>query len=80
SNLTKQTDQFDSNEDFNTFVEDCINIPAILVKDQQEYDDETTSSSSSNKENFIVVENPILYPKKGAPRKKQFKASNELEK
>ncbi|CAG8758511.1 19139_t:CDS:2, partial [Cetraspora pellucida] len=47
---------------------------------QQEYDDETTSSSFSDKENFIVVENLIVYPKKGGPRKKRFKVSNELEK
>ncbi|CAG8610227.1 16301_t:CDS:2 [Cetraspora pellucida] len=113
SNLIKQTDQFNSHEDFNTFVEDCIDISAIFVKElipstkqhpfiiglgnsktsisveqtfpdlsfrQQEYDDETTSSSSSDKENFIIVENLIVYPKKGAPRKKWFKASNELEK
>ncbi|CAG8764925.1 28037_t:CDS:2, partial [Dentiscutata erythropus] len=49
------------------------------IERQQEDEDETTSnSSSSNKEDFINVENLIVHSKRGAPRKKWLKGSNEL--
>ncbi|CAG8843586.1 10137_t:CDS:2, partial [Gigaspora margarita] len=37
------------------------------------------TTSSSDKENFIVVENPIIHSRKGAPRKKRLKGSYERE-
>ncbi|CAG8836493.1 16826_t:CDS:10, partial [Gigaspora margarita] len=47
---------------------------------QHEYEDEATGSSSSDKENAIIVENLLVNSKRGAPRKKRFKGSNEPEK
>ncbi|CAG8725852.1 25462_t:CDS:1 [Dentiscutata erythropus] len=46
---------------------------------QQENEDKLSNSSSSDKENFIKIENPIVNSKRGAPRKKCFKSSSELE-
>ncbi|CAG8816359.1 28143_t:CDS:2, partial [Gigaspora margarita] len=48
-------------------------------KIQREKEEETTLSCSfSDKENFIEIENPVVYSKRGAPKKKRFKGSHEL--
>ncbi|CAG8735424.1 26145_t:CDS:2, partial [Gigaspora rosea] len=38
-----------------------------------------SDSKKEHKENFIVVENPIIHSRKGASRKKRFKGSHEHE-
>ncbi|KAF0468347.1 protein far1-related sequence 5-like [Gigaspora margarita] len=47
--------------------------------EQQEVEDEYISNSSSSDKDFVVVKNPIVHSRRGAPRKKRFKGSYELE-
>ncbi|KAF0487828.1 hypothetical protein F8M41_022496 [Gigaspora margarita] len=48
-------------------------------KKQHNDENETTSDYSSSDEDFIAIENLVVYSKRGAPRKKCIKSSHELE-
>ncbi|KAF0433292.1 protein far1-related sequence 11-like isoform x1 [Gigaspora margarita] len=58
-----------------------IGLDAVNEKhiEQQEDEDKYISNSSSSDEDFVVVKNPIVHSRRGAPRKKRFKGSHELE-
>ncbi|CAG8693801.1 14858_t:CDS:2 [Gigaspora rosea] len=45
---------------------------------QHEDKDEATSDSSSSDDDFVSVEDPVVHPKRGTPKKKRIKGSHEF--
>ncbi|KAF0525171.1 protein far1-related sequence 11-like isoform x2 [Gigaspora margarita] len=45
---------------------------------QHEDKNEATSNSSSSDDDFVSIEDPVVHPKRGAPKKKRIKGSHEF--
>ncbi|CAG8725454.1 17072_t:CDS:2, partial [Gigaspora rosea] len=63
-----------------TEVESVLEVWEITWKNikQHEDKDEATSDSSSSDDDFVSVEDPVVHPKRGAPKKKRIKGSHEF--
>ncbi|CAG8597159.1 3797_t:CDS:2, partial [Gigaspora rosea] len=68
-------------EDFmNSFITKYASKKKLIQKRQQENKNDTTSNCSfSDKEDFVVVENPVVCSKRGAFKKKGLKGFHKLE-
>ncbi|CAG8541439.1 13544_t:CDS:2, partial [Racocetra fulgida] len=62
-------EQFDSNKQSN-----LTKTFDIFVKDANK----ATSDSSSSDDNFVAVKDPVVYSKRGTPKKKKIKKLHEF--